>query len=372
MASQLGPRKGKPWTTKRSVNKAWQVSSGEPRSHCRHLPYGTSPWSGPKRRRSWKSKEVLPIYGFAGVYAEARSWAYLDRRTVDSPVGFDPRDLVKGDQWRALQNVRTGLGGLRFRMTREEEHARHFNRKVDAQGWLDQVTASVVTGQYVDPRGGENHSREVRHELAGFAARSRGHYPDYRQCATAPSTSLLGNRPIASVRPSDVQSLVKGLSATLAPGSVRNIYDVLAHMYSAAVMITLWQFRHVRRISLPRIDDSEVEPPTVEEVARVVDAMPDRFRAATILLAGSGLRIGELLGLYVAGVDFLRRTVRVERQRLQTGQIGPVKTPKSRRTIPVGQVVLDALAVHLATYPSDLALFTTKDGGPVDYPSLAG
>jgi integrase len=33
-----------------------------------------------------------------------------------------------------------------------------------------------------------------------------------------------------------------------------------------------------------------------------------------VTLAGSGLRIGELLGLDVRHVDFLRKTIRVERQ----------------------------------------------------------
>ncbi len=34
------------------------------------------------------------------------------------------------------------------------EHAKHFELKRDAQRWLDEVTASVVTGMYVDPRAG--------------------------------------------------------------------------------------------------------------------------------------------------------------------------------------------------------------------------
>jgi hypothetical protein len=33
-----------------------------------------------------------------------------------------------------------------------KEHAKHFTRKVDAQRWLDGVTASVVAGTYVSPR----------------------------------------------------------------------------------------------------------------------------------------------------------------------------------------------------------------------------
>src|SRR3954462_3894566 len=42
----------------------------------------------------------------------------------------------------------------RYRDEAGKEHARHFQRKVDAQRWLDEVTASVVTGQYVDPKAG--------------------------------------------------------------------------------------------------------------------------------------------------------------------------------------------------------------------------
>ena len=42
----------------------------------------------------------------------------------------------------------------RYRDEAGREHSRHFTRKVDAQRWLDEVTASVVTGQYVDPAAG--------------------------------------------------------------------------------------------------------------------------------------------------------------------------------------------------------------------------
>ena len=38
----------------------------------------------------------------------------------------------------------------RFRDASGKEHARHFKRKVDAQRWLDEMTAATVTGQYVE------------------------------------------------------------------------------------------------------------------------------------------------------------------------------------------------------------------------------
>jgi hypothetical protein len=40
----------------------------------------------------------------------------------------------------------------RYRDAAGKEHARHFEKKADAQAWLDSVTTSVLTGAYVDPK----------------------------------------------------------------------------------------------------------------------------------------------------------------------------------------------------------------------------
>jgi integrase len=121
-----------------------------------------------------------------------------------------------------------------------------------------------------------------------------------------------------------------------------------------------------RRIALPRGDGGEVVPPTVEQVQTVRDALDPRWQAVVTALAGSGLRVGELLGLEVADVDFLRRIVRVARQRTQAGTLTPTKGRRAR-TVPVGQVVVDGLAAHLAAYPSDGPLFTDEVGQPLGY-----
>jgi len=39
-----------------------------------------------------------------------------------------------------------GRWRARYRDDAGREHSKHFARKVDAQRWLDEVTASVVTG----------------------------------------------------------------------------------------------------------------------------------------------------------------------------------------------------------------------------------
>ena len=48
-----------------------------------------------------------------------------------------------------------GKWRARYRDEAGREHARHFERRVDAQRWLDEVTASVITGVYVDPGAGK-------------------------------------------------------------------------------------------------------------------------------------------------------------------------------------------------------------------------
>jgi len=39
-----------------------------------------------------------------------------------------------------------GKWSARYRDEAGKEHSRHFDRKIDAQQWLDQVTSAVVTG----------------------------------------------------------------------------------------------------------------------------------------------------------------------------------------------------------------------------------
>src|SRR3712207_5438104 len=105
----------------------------------------------------------------------------------------------------------------RFRDASGKEHARHFKRKVDAQRWLDEMTAAMVTGQYVDPAAGRVTFRE-------YAERWRATQVHRPTTAAHVETMLrrhvypgLGDKRLGSVLPSDVQSLAKQLSLDLAP-----------------------------------------------------------------------------------------------------------------------------------------------------------
>src|SRR5262249_27057198 len=98
-----------------------------------------------------------------------------------------------------------------------------------------------------------------------------------------------------------------------------------------------------------------------------------QYKAMVITQAGLGLRIGELLALRVQDVDFLRREVRIVHQvDRDTRELVPPKTPRSKRTIPLPDVVPIALAEHIREFrPSaDGMIFHTKIGRPYHHDQI--
>ncbi len=82
--------------------------------------------------------------------------------------------------------------------------------------------------------------------------------------------------------------------------------------------------------------------------------------------------MGELFGLTLDRADFLRRTVKVDRQLIDAASdglpiFGPPKTKTSMRTVPLPRVVAEALAEHIVRYGTGPAglVFTNARGKPI-------
>lgn len=268
-----------------------------------------------------------------------------------------------------------GRWRARYRDEAGKEHARHFTKKSDAQRWLDQVTAAVVRGDYVDPKAGRITLRAYAAKWEAVQVSSDGTARIVDNALRLHLLPALGDRALASIRPTEVQGFVKQLEAKkLSAGTIRGIYHVASQLFAAAVDDRLIPRTPCARVRLPALVDDDVVPPTVEQVLAITAALEPRWRPLVVTLAGSGLRIGELLGLEVSHVDFLRRTISVEQQRMQSGVIAAPKSRRSRRVVPVGQVVVDELALHLAARREAAgdeevtgALFVDELGEPLRY-----
>jgi integrase len=271
-----------------------------------------------------------------------------------------------------------GRWRARYRDEAGREHSKHFARKVDGQRWLNEVTASVVTGQYVDPRAGRETVQQYAERWRAMQDHRPGTTALYERLLRLHVYPVLGDLPLRSVRHSHARAFVSGLSRGLAPNTARQAHAITRTILRSAVADKLIPETPFAKIALPKVQRGEVRPPTVTDVRKLTEAAPSRLQALVLLAAGSGLRSGEMLGLTVDRVDFLRREVRVDRQLVYvTGQVpymGPPKTPESIRTVPVPTFVSDALAAHLAAFPAgeDGLVFQSDKGGPILRTSLNG
>lgn len=264
-----------------------------------------------------------------------------------------------------------GAYRARYRDPDGREHSKHFRRKTDAQTWLNNVTAAVVTGTYVDPGAGDVTFREYAEAWRKVQVQQRASTREQVERNLIHHTyPVLGGYPLSAIRPSQLQAWVASLSQTLAPATVALVFRYVKVIFDAAVQDQKIAQSPCKGVKLPKRDQPRVEAMSVEDITAVRDALPERLRATVTLAAGAGLRQGEVFGLTLDRVDFLRRHVRVDRQlSWPTGgepTWGPLKTDSSDRTVPLPDVVLAALSEHVRAFPpgEDGLLFTTESGRP--------
>ncbi len=256
----------------------------------------------------------------------------------------------------------------RWRDLSGKEHSKHFDLKRDADRHVARMEGDKLRGVYVDPT-----DRTTVAEYARRWAAARPHKPRTSRrvdsmLRTHVEGTTIGGRRLATVLPSDAQAWVTNRSQVLAPSTLKTLVGLMRSVYAAAVLDRLIHASPFVKLSMPDADAERIVPLTVDQVETLADAMPARAQALVYVQAGLGLRLGELLALRAEDVDFLRRTVRVEHQ-LDPGKAKTRSAPKtrtSRRTLPLPQMVADALAAHMATYPTATGgeLFTTGKGTP--------
>ena len=245
---------------------------------------------------------------------------------------------------------------VRYRDPDGKQRARLFDRKVDAERFIATTTADMMRGTYIDPDAG-------RVTLADFAATwSARMGPTWRASTAAGIANsldkhilpVLGRRPVAGLRKGDVEALCASLA--LAPSTVANVHQHLSQLLAGAVEDGLIARNPATRARLPKLEASKAQPVPLEIVEAIRAGLPDWMAVAVPIGMGAGLRQGEASGLTVDRIDFLRRTLRVDRQLVCRHVPGPVlappKTSSSYRTIPLATFLLDGLADHLRRYPA--------------------
>jgi integrase len=244
------------------------------------------------------------------------------------------------------------------------QRTKHFARKIDAERHLVEVQHQLASGTYIA-------RDKLNTTVAEFGAIHRARQPWRATTAETARRAFvhidagLGPMPLTSVRKGDVQAFVAKLSAS--PGYKRLVMQHLTALFSAALDDGLVARNPCRGVRVEASAKGEIVPPTVEQVAAIHDAAPDWFKPAVILGAGLGLRQAEASGLTVDRIDWLGRSVRVDRQWITRGEprFSPPKTAASIRSVPAGDFVLRQLGAHVGQRHTGHVLH--RDGQPVDH-----
>jgi integrase len=256
----------------------------------------------------------------------------------------------------------------RWRTPDGRSRSKTFGRKVDAQRHLTSIEGSKLIGAYIDPRAGRITFRQYAEEWRLAQVHRETTAISVETYLRRHAYPFFGDRPVAGIRSSELQTWVKGRSGVLAPNGVKVVHQVVGTVFKAAVADRVIATSPAVGLKLPRVERVEVHPISSAEVGAMAAAVPVRYRALILAGAATGMRQGELLGLTVDRIDFLRRTIRVDRQMVTVAGrepfLAPPKTDSSVRTIAVPSVLLDALSAHLAEFGAgDGGLFFTDDAG---------
>ncbi len=244
--------------------------------------------------------------------------------------------------------------------------------KAAAEAWLTDERKLIEAGTWTPPARRAAAALVAPQTLAEYAPAWLATRPlkprttvEYRRLLDGVILPTLGLVPVNAFTPAAVRGWYAGLDAGK-PTRRAHAYQLLRAILSTAVDDELLpanpcRIRGAGQTSRAR----EIRPPSSAELALIVDATPEHYRAMVVLAAWCGLRFGELAALRRSDIDggkvWIRRAaVRVDGQTL----LGDPKSRAGLRSVAIPPHVQAAVQTHLRAFVTgrDGLVFPTPGG----------
>jgi integrase len=268
---------------------------------------------------------------------------------------------------------------VRYRDPTGRPRTKTFRRRSDADRYARTVEVDKDRGLFVDPK-------LARTPLADVAAAWLESNPGKRggsrdrdgQVVAGHIVPALGDRPVGSLTPADVQAAVNRWTAARAPRTVRREYAVLRAILNYAVRLDMVGRSPCRGINLPEVKPLRRHIVSAVEVSRLAEGLGGVGQLGPMVYVAvvEGMRWGEVAGLRVGHLDFQARTLTV-RETVVRGRRGAIgfgepKSAAGRRTLAAPAGLMAMLSDHiadkgLAASDAEALLFTAPGGGFLRY-----
>jgi integrase len=161
---------------------------------------------------------------------------------------------------------------------------------------------------------------------------------------------LLGDCALPELTPKRLQAFVTSLSAgQRTRKTIENILLTLSSILSAG---RSWGYAapkvSISDLSLPQETIHEPRCYTFDEMQKIVHSADDPLATICFILSVTGMRIGEVLALRIADLDFRRKLINV-RCSTYAGQIGTPKSKASIADLPMPAALESRLETYLAS-----------------------
>lgn len=219
----------------------------------------------------------------------------------------------------------------------------------DAKTLKGQILTSIADGSYWETPKKEMSLNEFYQKWIKSKSKTveAGTLTDYELAFRLHILPVLGEEKLSDITPENLQDWVDSLSNTkLSPSSINKAYRYLRNCLNNAVAKEKLVRSPCRGVIVPQPSKQiEFDILSVKEVKQLLDIADEPERTLVAVLAYSGLRLGEGLGLKWKDIDFDKRCIRVERSYGTRGW-GPTKTSASRRAVPLSQTLAAILSVY--------------------------
>ena len=258
-----------------------------------------------------------------------------------------------------------GKWRARYRDAAGKEHARHFDRKVDADRWLASVKTALARGEWVDPA----LSRVTVAEWAGrwldnqvqLKPSTRHRYESLLRTQILPVWERV---PLSAVTHADVGEWVRRMTeAGLSASTVRQAHRVFSLLLALAVRDGRLTRNVAVGVRLPRVGRADKVFLTHAQVGELATAAEPHGLIIRVL-AYTGMRWGELAALRVRRVDLARRRLVIAESVTEVNGRAVFGTPKThqRRSVPLARFLVEPMSKQLVGRGRDELVFTSPNG----------
>ena len=234
-------------------------------------------------------------------------------------------------------------------------------RSINAGCWRPQSLLTLGTFYH------QQYERDVLPNL------KRSTQSSYRANMAQHVLPALGDLKLLELARGDTQRFVTALGTkSLAWQTVKNIWTTLSAVLTAAVEYGYLERNTARGIKLSPRGPAKIRfIPSPNEFSSLVARLTEPARTIALLLAGTGMRIGEAMALRVEDVDLVNLQIRVS-QDVWHGHIDSPKSKASAADIPIGPKLARVLGEHLARSSRESGfLFVDEAGRLLDPKYLA-